>query len=177
MAARKREDLADVREALLSQLAYLLDEIEALRGVIGRVPEAVLAGRPVPGDRTIKEMYGLVAAADERVYLPRLQAMAAGTAPQYDEMDEPALAAATPWNEWAMDDIFARIEAARSRMLAFLRALPPSAWDEGARIGDAHLTVYDVAHRITQHDVRVLREAGYRLHDSRLSDRPERMPR
>ncbi len=39
-------EAADLREALLDQLAYLIDEIEALKAVIDRVPVPLLEARP-----------------------------------------------------------------------------------------------------------------------------------
>ena len=62
-----------LREALLDQLAYLIDEIEAQKGFLAGVPAGLLEGRPIAGAHSIKEMYGILAGADEAVHLPALQ--------------------------------------------------------------------------------------------------------
>ena len=77
-------EAADLREALLDQLAYLIDEIEALKAVIDRVPVPLLEARPPNGEPSLKQTYGLLATLDEEVYLPRLQQMMAPDEPAFD---------------------------------------------------------------------------------------------
>lgn len=159
------------RHALLEQLAYLVDEVTALQGLVARVPEPVLEGRPLPGEPTLKEMFGLLAACDEHVFLPQFKRMVAEEEPVFDAVDEPQLVAATAWNEWAMPSLLERIRDARSRLVDFLSALPEREWTRTGRFGGEVYDVYSRAYHVTQHDLDVLRTVGMRLHESRLGDR------
>lgn len=162
------KEAADLREALLEQLAYLIDEIEALKAVIDRVPVPLLEARPPNGDPSLKQTYGLLAALDEEVYLPRLQQMMAQDDPAFDSVDEAALVERAGWNDHSIEAILERVQDARGALLAFLRALPPEAWRRTARFGEQRRDVYGLAHHVTQHDVDLLRTVGYRLHESNL---------
>ena len=161
-------EAADLREALLDQLAYLIDEIEALKGVVDRVPQPLQEARPLPQDLSMKETYGLLATLDEAVYLPQLRRMLAEDAPAFEAVDEQALAAQTAWNEQPIDAILERVQDARRGLQSFLSALPPEAWTRTGSFGGNRRDVYGLAHHITQHDVDLLRVVGYRLHESRL---------
>ena len=85
-------EAADLREALLDQLAFLIDEIEALKAVVDRVPTPLLEARPPSNEPSLKQTYGLLATLDEAVYLPRLQHMTAEDEPAFDPVDDAALA-------------------------------------------------------------------------------------
>ena len=161
-------EAADLREALLDQLAFLIDEIEALKAVVDRVPTPLLEARPPNNEPSLKETYGLLATLDEAVYLPRLQHMTAEEEPAFDPVDEAALAEQTGWNDQPIDLILDRVQDARRALLAFLHALPPEAWWRTGRFGEQRRDVYGLAHHITQHDVDLLRTVGYRLHESNL---------
>ena len=159
---------ADLRAALLGQLAFLIDEIEALKMVIDRAPAPVLEAH-LPGDAlSVKETYGLLAALDEAVYLPRLRRMTTDDDPTFDPVDEAALAEQGGWNEQPIGPILERVQDARRDLLAFLRALPAEAWLRTGRFGEQRRDVYGLAHSITQHDVDLLRAVGYRLNESNL---------
>ncbi|MFB3131052.1 MAG: DinB family protein [Rhodothermales bacterium] len=164
-------EAADLREALLDQLAYLIDEIEALKAVIDRVPVPLLEARPPNGDPSLKETYGLLATLDEEVYLPRLQQMMAQDEPAFDPVDEATLAERAGWNDHPIELILERVQDARRALLVFLRALPPEAWTHTGRFGERRRDVYSLAHHITQHDVDLLRTVGYRLYESNLLTR------
>ncbi len=164
-------DAARLREALLGQLAYLIDEIEALKAIVDCVPEPLQAGRPLPGERSMKETYGLLATLDETVYLPCVRRMTAEEAPVFDALEARTPALQDAWNEQPIDGILERVQEARRALLAFLRALPAEAWRRVGRFGDARRDVYELVHHITQRDVDLLRGVTHRLHESRLFTR------
>ena len=164
-------EAADLRAVLLDQLAYLIDEIEALKAVIDRVPVPLLEARPPNGDPSLKQTYGLFATLDEEVYLPRFQQMMAQDEPAFDSVDEAALVERAGWNDHPIEPILERVQDARRALLAFLRALPPEAWRHTGRFGERRRDIYSLAHHITQHDVDLLRTVGYRLYESNLLTR------
>ncbi len=161
-------EAADLREALLDQLAFLIDEIEALKAVVDRVLTPLLEARPPNNEPSLKETYGLLATLDEEVYLPRFQQMMTEDEPAFDPVDEAALAERAGWNDHPIEPILERVQDARRALLAFLRALPPEAWRHTGRFGERSRDVYGLAHHITQHDVDLLRTVGYRLYESTL---------
>ena len=156
---------ADLRTALLDQLVYLIDEIEALKAVVERVPPPLQEARPLREDLSMKELYGLLATLDEAVYLPRLRQMIAEDTPSFDAVDEAALAAEAGWNEQPLGTILDRVQQARWGLLSFLHALPAEAWTRTARFGDEHRDLYSLTHHIIQHNVDLLRTIGYRLNE------------
>ena len=161
-------DREKLRAALLGQLRYLIREAEAQRPVIGRVPEKLLAGRPVEGDLSIKEIYGLLATLDRAVYAPRIERLVAEDQLSFIPPDPAALLEGGAWNERPMPDILDAVQAARRALAAMLEALPPAEWLRRAQIGDEERDVYEMAHAICQHDADRLREVGQRLHESHM---------
>jgi hypothetical protein len=158
----------DLRAALLDQLAYLIEEAEATRSVVGAVPEAVQTGRALPDDRTMRETYGLLAALDRQVHAPRMRTLAAATGapPAFDHADPDALVAAHAWNEVAMDALLDDVQAARRTLLDALRAVDD--WSRTLTVGSEPLDVFTYAHRVAEADFRLLRTLSLRLHDANL---------
>ena len=163
---------ADLRAALLDQLAYLMHEVEALRPVVDQVPDE-LQKLPTPGtdlSLSLRETYGLLAAYDAKVVLPALHRMIAEDEPHVDPADEKSLATEADWNEHPIDALLDRVQQARKAVVDFLQDLPADAWDRTATFGETEHDVYGVAHYVTQHDADLLRETGYHL-QSLLPDR------
>src|SRR5690606_7276016 len=104
---------------------------------------------------------------------PLLERMAAGEEPVADAAEPPA----EPWNDLGMDAILDRLRDARTRLVAFLEALPAPAWERPGTLAGQRRDVYGVAYYVVQHDTEWLRAAGYRLHESRLTDRADDLPR
>lgn len=170
------EDPSFLREALLDQLAYLMQEIEALRTVVGDLPDEIRTGRPAPDTLTMKELYGAIATLDSEVRSPRVATIV--------ETDEPAFTSVEPadevrdagWNEREMDTILNQVTAARQDLVHQLKALPLEAWHRSATLDGTTLTLFDLVHRISQSDANRLRDLGYRLHGAHLSDGDEPLP-
>lgn len=167
---------AEARAVLLGSLAHLLDELALLRGIVGRVPAPVLDGRPTPSDRTLKEFYALVAAADDAVFIPAVRALAEGDGGVVERPDDDALLA--DFEEGAgIEAVLDRVTAAREALLAAFEALPPDAWHRTVTVGAEAYDGYGLAHHAVAATGERLREAGYRLHESRLTDRPQGLPK
>jgi hypothetical protein len=164
-------DPEPLREQLIDQIAYLLDEIDALSRVIHLVPEEVLAGRPLPDDLSVKEIYGALAASDRGFFLPALQAAVAEEEPEIDTPDDRGLAAKGDWNALPTAFVLESVRAARAEVLDFLRALPPQEWARRLKLDGERCNLYEFALFITNRDTDRLRAVGERLHESRLSDR------
>lgn len=170
-------DRAQLRQDLLAQLAHLADEAEALKAVVGWVPEPILTGRPLVSSLSFKETYGLLAALDADVFTPFAEALAAGTTPEQTTPDAHTLAHQHDWNAAAMPDLLDRLQQARHRLLAAFRAADAPAWAQAGRLDGQSLDLYGLAHLIIQHDADRLREMGYRLHESHLTSRPTDLPK
>jgi hypothetical protein len=163
------EDQAELRQGLLDQLEYLIEEIEALRTVVGTVPEEVQSGRPTPEDLTMKEIYGLIATLDATVRRPAVDAVATGetpTVPADPPRDEVRDAG---WNERDIGAILDEVQGARRRFVDALGALDLDAWTHPVDVGDETETLFAWAHRVAEADFERLRALTHRLHDANLS--------
>lgn len=155
------DDRAALREALLEQVAYLLDEVQALRPFLARLPEPLRTSRPLPDEPSIQECYGRLVAYDERRVLPWLRRVTKGNDAAYAVSEEQP-----DWNAFAPAALLDRVTAARKAVVAAFEALPPAGWLAEAPLGDDRVDAYTLAHRVTQHDADTLRTIGYRLHET-----------
>lgn len=163
-------DRQHLREALIDQLAYLTDEVEAQKAFLRALPVVLLEDAPLPGDLSIKQRYGVLIAADERVHLPQLRQMVTAATPASLSLSTPAptvLAEAEAWQTLGIDTLLPRLQQARHALVAFLRGLSQASWDATTDLDGEPCDVYTYVHRITQHDVDQLRAIGYRLHEGR----------
>lgn len=174
------EDEPDrARAVLLDQLRYLIDEVEALKPLVDRVPVAVQEGRPTPDALSMKAIYGVIALRDERVHRPRLQRVAAADdkAPAFEPVDDEELVDEEDWDEWSLLDILDRVQSARRALVSQLDAVPAAAWSRLGRVGEETHTIYEIVHRITREDADRLRDLSYRLHEANLTDRERDLPK
>ncbi len=172
----KEEDPEALRDALLDQLAYLVDEIEALQTVIGGLPEQIKSGRPAPDTLTMKELYGAIATLDTEVRRPRIERILDEESPALTTVDPDEEARAADWNEQELPVILDRVREARHELVNVLTDLPLTAWHRTATLDDESVTLFDLVHRATQADAERLRDLGYRLHGAHLSERDEPLP-
>lgn len=170
------EDPEALREALLDQLAYLVDEIEALQTVVGDVPQQIKNGRPAPDALTMKELYGAIATLDDEVRQPRIAQMMDADDPSFDAVDVNPRVRDAGWNDRSMADILGQVTAAREALVDQLSAVPLEAWHRTASLDGDAVSVFDLVYRMTQDDAERLRSLGYRLHDAHLSERDEPLP-
>lgn len=167
---------ASARAVLLDGLAHLVDEIDLLRSIVGRIPEAVLTGRPTPPDRSLKEFYLLVESADVHLFRPAAERLAVEDGATLERMDDDALLEAMDV-ETPIEDVLDRITAAREALVGAFAALPEAAWRRTVVLGGTAYDGYGLAHHAVELTGERLREAGYRLHESRLTDRPQGLPK
>jgi plasmid stabilization system protein ParE len=167
----------ELRAAILDQLTYLEHEIEALKDIVGVVPETLQSGRPTPDERTMKEVYGLMAALDEAVHPKRIKRIAAEDEPTLDPIDPARWVEAEDWNAQPMQDLLDRVQDARRALVETLRALPPEDWARTATVDGETRSVYEIAYQITQDDARRLRMLSQRMHDANLGDSDEDLPK
>jgi len=167
---------ADLRDALVDHLAYLVEEIEALQTVVGSVPDQIKNERPAPDALTMKELYGAIAALDEEVRPGRIERVMEEGEPTLSPIDIEAEVREAGWNERELTTILDRVETARHQLVDRLDALPPEAWHRAATLEDERYTLFELVHRMTQEDLQRLRDLGYRLHGAHLSDRDEPLP-
>lgn len=171
------EDPEALRDALLDQLAYLVDEIEALETVIQGVPDEIIEGRPAPEELTMKELYGAIVTLDDEVRATRVNRLAnADDEPSLESVEVDERVRESGWNEHDLTDILDQLKEARRALVDQLTALPLEVWHRTATLDGESLSLFELVHRMTQADVRRLRDLGYRLHGAHLSDRDEPLP-
>ncbi len=168
---------AGVRQALLDQLAYLIDETTVLRKHLGRIPESVLEGRPIESELSFLEMYVSLYLFDEKVYSPAVARLAEGKDVSFDvpgarEMIDDVAPECT-----GIEAVLDHIGMARSGLAALFSGLDVHAWTCPVTINGAATDVFGLAHHVIRHDVDLLRRAATRLHESRLTSRREDIPK
>lgn len=168
---------AETRQVLLDQLAHLSEEAAAMKRWVDLVPPQVLEGRPLDSDPSIKEIYGMLADCDERVYEPAVLQCTRSNEVSIEAPDEADLLEEAAWNDMDMLDLLDRVRSARSRLVERLAGLPAELWRrKKITLGEA-TDVYGLAHHIIQHDALLLRTAAYRLHESKLTTRDQDLPK
>ena len=161
--------LAERREALTDQLAWLSDEAAALGPLLEDLPDWAISQTAMPGERSVKEALAHIAALDRGPRLSWLRAIADASAP--------ALVTAEPVLDveavvaLSLGELLEEVSAARAALLEQLTAVPPDSWAAGATLDGEPATLYDVALSIARHDADELRALAYRLHEARLSSR------
>ena len=112
--AETAEERQQLRAGLLDQLRHLVREVDMLEGVIGRVPEKLLAETPPGEDRSIKETFALIARLDEAVHARRIERVVAEDTPRFTPPDREALLSnGEDWNAQSMAALFERVRTAR----------------------------------------------------------------
>jgi hypothetical protein len=157
---------------LLDQLGLLIYEAEALQPQMRRIPDRLLSGVPAPGVLSIKQMYGVIAALDEQVHTPHVDALLEGSTPAPAEADLDVLAASEPWNDYPMDQILGRISRSRAILIERLAKARDTYW-----MDDSEASLARFALRIIERETDLQREVGHRLHESHLTDRPLDLPK
>lgn len=170
------EDPSALRDALIDQLSYLVEEVEALRSVVGSLPDQIKNGRPTPDTLSMKELYGAIATLDAEVRSPRAAQLTSEDDPSFTSVDIDDRVQDNGWNEQPIDDILDQVQEARHALLAQLDELPLEAWHRTATLDDESVTLFDLVHRITQTDAERLRDLGYRLHGAHLSEGDKPLP-
>jgi len=176
IAAAQTEAPDALREALLDQMRYLVDEVEALRSVVDDVPEQIKSGRPAPDALTMKEVYGALITLDADVRRPRLDRLTEEETPALESIDVADEVREDGWNDQEIETILDQVQDARRALLDELEALPPEGWHQTATLDGETVTLFDLAYRTTQDDAERLRSLGYRLHGAHLSNRDEPLP-
>ncbi|PSQ97664.1 MAG: DinB family protein [Bacteroidetes bacterium SW_9_63_38] len=170
------EDPSALRNALLDQLSYLVEEVEALRSVVEGLPDQIKNGRPAPDELTMKELYGAIATLDAEIRIDRVAQIIDADDPVFTTVDIDEHVRENGWNDRPMDDILDQVQDARHALLDRLRELPLDAWHRTATLDEDPTTLFDLVHRITQTDAGRLRDLGYRLHGAHLSEDDKPLP-
>ena len=167
----------EVRQALIGQLAYLMDETDVLRMHLGRIPESVLEGRPVESDLSFREMYVALHLFDEEIYVPAAARLAKAETVSLDVPDARTLLDQAAPARADMQGALDRIRSARTKLGALFAGLDPDAWTRPVLVQGAATDVFGLVRHIVRHDVDLLRGAAIRLHESRLTARREDIPK
>jgi len=163
----------DLRQALLDQVEYLIDEVEALRTVAGTVPDAVQSGRPTDEDLSMKELYAVIAELDRTERTGWVHRIRDEDTPELTGANVEASVRNGDWNDRPLDEVLDAVQDARRHLHDLLSGLDDETWMAEAVMDDEKITLFELVHRFASADFQRLRNLGYRLHDADLSDRGE----
>ena len=176
IAEAKADDPEALRDALVDQFGYLVDEVTALNTVVDGLPDEILGGRPAPDALTMKELYGAIATLDAEVRRRWVERAVGEDEPVLSPVDVDTEIRDAGWNEREIDAILHRVKDARRQLTDRLKALPLDAWHRTATLEGETVSLFRLVSRMIQNDVQRLRDLGYRLHGAHLSDRDEPLP-
>lgn len=160
---------AEARDALLHQLAHLIDELEAIKPQLDLIPPEVLTGRPVESDPSFVEIYGLIASLDEAIISQAIRQIEDDDAVVFTSSAEELLEE-TLWNEKDTVAVLEEVRSKRSDLIAGLEQLSVEQWLLPVTIDGERTDLFGLAYHIIQHDAALLRAAAFRLHESRLGE-------
>jgi len=138
-------------EAIVEQLTYLVDELEAQRPWITRIPEVQLTGRPMDSIPSLLDIYVRMAEKEWNDYVPTLTDLAA----------KPML------DSGSVSKVIDFIQAGRRAVVEALTSLSEADWV--VAVNETDETVADFAFQITQSDSTFLRTIAERLHESLIT--------
>lgn len=170
------DDPESLRDVLVDQFGYLVDEVTALSTVVDSLPEEILGGRPKPDALSMKEIYGAIATLDAEVRRVRVERIVEEDDPRLDPVDIKEEVRGSDWNEREIAAILDQLKEARRELTNRLEELSLDAWHRTATLDGETLRLFDLVYRMTQDDFERLRDLGYRLHGAHLSDRDEPLP-
>jgi len=137
--------------AIVEQLAYLIDELEAQRPWITRIPEFQLTGKPMDSTPSLLEMYIEMSRKEWEEFLPSLGILSPSTK-------------TTPSDISGVLDL---IQEGRRALVSKLEATPSSGWSDLVEGTDTNLFTF--AFQITQSDGTFLKSIAERLHESMIT--------
>ena len=151
------------QEAILGQLAVLVDEANALVTLLKAVPDEIIHGRPFDGVPSIRELLGGLVDLDRgvrRTNLSRFLSEAEGDLESGDV--EPAR------QEDATDvsEILTTLRDSREELIEIARKVARTAWDRTRRLQGEEVTPIEYLNQVVQHDALVLRQVAERIHES-----------
>jgi hypothetical protein len=149
-------------DILLDQLAYLIDELEAQRPLLLRIPRHQIEGKPMESVPSLFELYAEMARKEWAEHVGPL----AGQAPEPAESE-------------SLSEVLGSIQAGRRELIDHLSRLSPESWERTAPhlVADAseadpesgQESVSAFAFQITQSDSTFLRTIAERLHESMIT--------
>jgi hypothetical protein len=162
-----------LRTGLLDQIEYLTEEVEALRTVVGAVPEAVQSGRPTDDDLSMKELYAMIAVLDRTQRTEWVEQLrdADETPVALEPTDAETAVREGDWNDQDLGDVLDAVQDARRDLHDLLAGLDADVWMREAVLGEDTRTLFELVHGFADADFHRLRDLGYRLHDADLSER------
>ena len=139
------------RDAVLDQLSFLIEELQAQRPWLNRISEAQLAGKPLETVPSLIEIYQEMDLKEKREHLP-------GLGMDTQEVDVPD----------GIDRILDSLIQARTEMVGRLRSWKDDIW-QSVSPGNSDLSMEEFAFAITQSDAEFLCSIAERLSESVIS--------
>lgn len=135
------------RTLIIDQLSYLLDELEAQRPWLNRIPSIQLEAKPMESSPSLVEMYAQMARREWQEHLPALLGPT-----------DPFLGKGT------LSETIDTIQQGRRQLVEFLQQIKEDDWEMAVSVNGARIS--DYSFQITQSDGTFLKMIAERLHES-----------
>lgn len=155
-------------ESIIRRMAPLPD---ALRALVGDLPEAEARFKPPSGAWSITEIVNHLADEEVEDFGMRVRMTLEDSSREWPPIDPEGWARERRYNERDLGESLARFAAARAESIAWLRSLASPDWGrvhEHPRIG--RLTAGDLMTSWAAHDALHVRQIAKRLHDLAARD-------
>jgi len=138
------------KEIILGQVSYLLDELEAQRPWLLRIPQHQIEGKPMDSVPSLLDLYVEMGRKEWEEHVVFLMGQPSKLADNAD-----------------LAVVLDFIQEGRRLVLQRLADLPPSRWQDDAE--STSEAIYPFAFQITQSDGTFLRTIAERLHESMIT--------
>lgn len=139
--------MESTRTLIIDQLSYLLDELEAQRPWLNRIPSIQLEAKPMESSLSLVEMYAQMARREWQEHVPEM----------LGPMD-PFL------GKGNLSEMIDLVQQGRRQLIEYLQQIDQDVWETAVSVHGAN--VADYSFQITQSDSTFLRMIAERLHES-----------
>ena len=169
MASERTWRSVDPAQAMLDQLALLIDEAEALGPLLGSLPTEIVVGRPFDGALSIVELLDDLVRRDRVERSERLRAFL-----EEGQGSSSGAEAATDSARDASDvqGVLTDLASARRQLIAIAGRVLEQGGPAAAVTHEGETTPIEYLRQIAQHDAEILSQVAERIYESRPTGSP-----
>lgn len=155
------------RDQIAAQLAYMLDEIDALKSVLTAFPDELLEAEPYEGEPSVRDLFAQLSARESAVRIPNVERFVSAGEEKPALIEGSHFAEAGDNGSGSTADMLSEVATARTRLLELVYSAGDADWDRTAALAGKEITFGQYLFAVVQEDVDVLKSVAQRIHESR----------